>query len=136
MPLKRAFLAMFLTACLAHAAQAADQVFDAPDAASGLHAVNGKTYWEIFAMCFASAGAALEKAVTEKNEAQQQQMDALAADVRGRGIARLVADRAVFEGEAEEVVLARAAQAMPEPGFAAACRLYVKDHDSRFGTPN
>jgi hypothetical protein len=100
-----------------------------------MHAVDGKTYWEIFAACFASANAVLEKAAQERNETQQRAMGELADQVRERGIARLVTDRVVFEGEAEEVFLARAASVMPAANFAAACRTYIADHDSRFGTP-
>jgi hypothetical protein len=134
--LKRIAIAALLTVSLVHSAQAADQTFNAPDLADVLHPQNGKTYWEAFAMCFASAGAALEKIPTGKNAVQQREMDELAAAVRERGIARLIADRAVFEGEAEEVFLARAAQSMPEADFAGACRLFIRDHDSRFGPPN
>jgi len=114
---------------------AADATFDQPDAKSVLHAVNGRTYWEMFAVCFASANAVLEKAALDKNEAAQREFGELATAVLERGIARLVADRAVFEGEAEEVFLARAAQFSPATQFADACRLYIKDHDARFGPP-
>jgi hypothetical protein len=114
---------------------AADATFDAPDARDALHAVNGKTYWETFADCFASANVALQKAVLDKNEAAQREFGDLATAVHDRGIAQLVADRAVFEGEAEEVFLARAAQFSPAAEFARTCRLYVLDHDSRFGPP-
>jgi hypothetical protein len=113
----------------------ADATLNAPDAQNILHAANGKTYWEMFAVCFASANAVLEKAALDKNEAAQREFGALATAVLERGIARLVADRAVFEGEAEEVFLARAAQFPPAPEFAGACRLYIMDHDSRFGPP-
>ena len=114
---------------------AADATFDQPDTKNVLHAVNGKTYWEMFAVCFASANAILEKAALDKNEAAQREFGALATAVLERGIARLVADRAVFEGEAEEVFLARAAQFSPAAEFADACRLYIEDHDAHFGPP-
>jgi hypothetical protein len=117
------------------AAGGPDQMFHAPEAGTALHALDGKTYWETFAMCFASANAVLEKAARERNESEQRAMSALADAVLERGIARLVADRVVFEGEAEEIFLARAAGTVPAAGFADACRVYIKDHDSRFGTP-
>ena len=124
-----------LCLCVAGArAFAADQTFSAP-AGNVLHGVDGKTYWEMFAVCFASANAVLEKAAREQDQAAQTDMTQLAADVRERGIERLVKDRVVFEGEAEEVFLARAAQFMPAANFADACRLYIKDHDSHFGAP-
>jgi hypothetical protein len=127
------FAALCLCA-LGERAFAADQTFAAP-AGNVLHGVDGKTYWEMFAVCYASANAVLEKAALDQNETAQTEMTALAADVRERGIERLVKDRTVFEGEAEEVFLARAAQFMPAANFADACRLYIKDHDSRFGAP-
>jgi hypothetical protein len=114
---------------------AADQTFAAHDAGNVLHGVDGRTYWEMFAVCFASANAVLEKAAREQNQTPQTDITELAAEVRERGIARLVADRIVFEGEAEEVFLARAAGFMPAANFADACRLYIKDHDARFGAP-
>jgi hypothetical protein len=116
-------------------AVAADATFDAPDVRDVLHAVDGKTYWEMFAVCFASANAVLEKAALDKDEAAQRDFGELASRVLELGIARLVQDRAVFEGEAEEVFLSRAAQFPPAAEFARACRLYIKDHDSRFGPP-
>lgn len=135
MGLRTIFLAGVLCCSFASAAAAADATFDAPDAQNILHAANGKTYWEMFAVCFASADAVLEKAALDKNEAVQREFGDLATAVLERGIGRLVADRAVFEGEAEEVFLARAAQFSPAPQFADACRLYIKDHDARFGPP-
>jgi hypothetical protein len=129
---------LFAGLCLcafAASADAADQTFAAHDAGNVLHGVDGRTYWEMFAVCFASANAVLEKAALENNEAQQREMGELAAAVLERGIARLVADRVVFEGEAEEVFYARAAGFTPIANFADACRLYIKDHDSRFGAP-
>jgi hypothetical protein len=116
-------------------ALAADATFDQPDAKNVLHAVDGKAYWEMFAVCFASANAVLEKAALDRNGAAQQEFGALATAVLERGIGRLVADRSVFEGEAEEVFLARAAQFSPAADFADACRLYIRDHDARFGPP-
>lgn len=134
MRLPRAVLAC-ICCCLASGAVAADATFDAPDAKSALHALNGRTYWEMFAVCFTSANAVLEKAAQDRNEAAQREFGKLATDVLERGIARLVKDRAVFEGEAEEVFLSRAAQFPPIAEFADACRLYIDDHDSRFGLP-
>ena len=133
--LRTTFLVGVLCSSFAAAAAAADATFDAPDAGNVLHAVNGKTYWEMFAVCFSSANAVLEKAALDKNEAAQREFGDLATAVLERGIGRLVADRTVFEGEAEEVFLARAAQFPPATDFTNACRLYVKDHDSRFGPP-
>lgn len=132
---KRFSLAVLMVCLFAGTASADDATFDTPDAGNVLHGVNGKPYWEMFAVCFSSANAALEKAALDKDEAAQRAMTELAASVLERGIARLVADRTVFEGEAEEVFYARAAQFMPVANFAEACRLYIKDHDSRFGTP-
>jgi hypothetical protein len=128
------FAALSLWA-LAESARAADQTFAAHDSGNVLHGVDGRTYWEMFAVCFASANAVLEKAALENNESQQREIGELAAAVLERGIARLVADRVVFEGEAEEVFYARAAGFMPAANFADACRLYIKDHDARFGAP-
>jgi len=116
-------------------AHAADQTFAAHDFGNVLHAVDGRTYWEMFAVCFASADAVLEKAALENNETLQREMGDLAAAVLERGIARLVTDRVVFEGEAEEVFYARAAGFTPIANFADACRLYLQDHDARFGAP-
>ena len=135
MALRAIFLAGALCSGLASAAAAADATFDQPSPGNVLHAVDGKTYWEMFAVCFASANAVLEKAALNQNEAAQREFGELATAVLERGIARLVADRAVFEGEAEEVFLARAAQFSPAAEFADACRLYIKDHDTRFGPP-
>lgn len=135
MSLRTILLAGLLCSGFMSAAGAADATFDQPDAKSLLHAVDGKAYWEMFAVCFASANAVLEKAALDRNEAAQREFGELATAVLERGIARLVTDRAVFEGEAEEVFLARAAQFSPAGEFADACRLYIKDHDSRFGTP-
>jgi hypothetical protein len=140
MPSAKAFFAaLFICASAggawAAAAVAADQTFQAPEAGNPLHVLNGKTYWEMFAVCFASADAALGKAAQEQNETQQREMGELATAVLDRGIARLSTDRAVFEGEAEEVFLARAAEFMPAANFADACRAYIKDHDSHFGPP-
>lgn len=135
MRLSKFVLSGFLLCGFCAPAMAADQAFTAPEAGNPLHALNGKTYWEMFAVCFSSANAVLEKAAQEQNDTQQREMGELAAAVLERGIARLVTDRSVFEGEAEEVFLARAAQFMPAPNFADACRLYIKDHDSRFGPP-
>jgi len=133
----RAFMlsAALVLAFLPGVALSADATFDQPDLKSVLHAVNGKTYWEMFAVCFTSANVALEKAALEHNEAVQRDVGNLATQVLERGIGRLVADRTVFEGEAEEVFLARAAQFSPVADFADACRLYVRDHDARFGPP-
>jgi hypothetical protein len=129
-------IALTLILCeFSGSATAADQAFNAPEAGDVLHGVDGRTYWEMFAVCFASANAALEKAAADKDQMQQRAMDGLAASVLARGIARLVTDRAVFEGEAEEVFYARAAQFMPVADFADACRLYIQDHDSHFGAP-
>jgi hypothetical protein len=135
MRLKTGLLATWLCCGFVSAAVGADAAFDAPDAKNVLHAVNGKTYWEMFAVCFTSANAVLERAALDKNEAAQREFGELATAVLERGIGRLVADRSVFEGEAEEVFLARAAQFSPAAEFADACRLYIKDHDSRFGQP-
>ena len=129
------FFAALWVCAFAGSAHAADQTFAAHDAGNVLHGVDGRTYWEMFAVCFASANAVLEKAALENNETQQREMGELAAAVLERGIARLVADRVVFEGEAEEVFYARAAGFTPIANFADACRLYIKDHDSRFGEP-
>jgi hypothetical protein len=131
----RIIFAALSVCALAGSARAADQTFDAHDAGNVLHGVGGRTYWEMFAVCFASANAVLEKAALENNESQQREIGELAAAVLERGIARLVADRVVFEGEAEEVFYARAAGFMPVANFADACRLYIKDHDARFGAP-
>ena len=133
--LRRILLAGLLCGAFASGASAADATFDVPDTKNVLHTVNGKTYWEMFAVCFASANAVLKKAALERNEAAQREFGALASQVLERGIARLVADRVVFEGEAEEVFLARASQFAPVAEFAEACRLYIRDHDSRFGPP-
>jgi hypothetical protein len=135
MRLKTGLLAACLCCGFVPAAIGADAAFDQPDAKNVLHTVNGKTYWEMFAVCFTSANAVLERAALDKNEAAQRAFGELATAVLERGIARLVADRSVFEGEAEEVFLARAAQFSPVAEFADACRLYIKDHDSRFGPP-
>jgi hypothetical protein len=135
MALRTILLAGLMCGGLISAARAADATFDQPDAKNVLHAVDGKTYWEMFAVCFASANAVLEKAALDRNEATQREFGELATEVLERGIARLVADRSVFEGEAEEVFLARAVQFSPAGEFADACRLYIKDHDSRFGPP-
>jgi hypothetical protein len=131
---KIVFVALCICALGANA-YAADQTFAAHDAGNVLHGVDGRTYWEMFAVCFASTNAVLEKAALENNEAQQREMGELAAAVLERGIVRLVADRVVFEGEAEEVFYARAVQFTPIANFADACRLYIKDHDARFGAP-
>ena len=128
-------LAALCICTLGGSADAADQTFAAAEAGNLLRGVDGRTYWEMFAVCFASANAVLEKAAQEKDDTQQRDMEELAAAVLERGIARLVADRVVFEGEAEEVFYARAAGFMPVANFADACRLYIKDHDSRFGAP-
>ena len=133
-PAKSALAALCLCV-VSVGAFAADQTFSAPEAGNILHTLDGKTYWEMFAVCFASAGAVLEKAALEHNEAEQHEMDELAAAVLERGIARLVADRVLFEGEAEELFYARAAQFMPAANFADACRFYIKEHDARFGAP-
>ena len=135
MRVKTITVAAVLCSLFASAAIAADATFDVSDTKNVLHAVNGKTYWEMFAVCFASANAGLEKAALEHNEARQRDLGNLATQVLERGIGRLVADRTVFEGEAEEVFLARAAQSPPVAEFAGACRLYVLDHDQRFGPP-
>jgi len=135
MAVRRFLLAALLCSAFGSAGIAADATFAVPDAKNVLHTVNGKTYWEMFAVCFASANAVLQKAALEHNEAAQREFGALASQVLERGIARLVADRVVFEGEAEEVFLARAAQFSPVTEFADACRLYIKDHDARFGPP-
>ena len=135
MATRAALIVCLLCSAFAPLALAADATFSQPDAKNVLHAVDGKTYWEMFAVCFASANAVLEKAALDKNEAAQREFGALATAVLERGIGRLVADRAVFEGEAEEVFLARAAQFSPAADFADACRLYVRDHDARFGPP-
>ena len=135
MAARAAFLVCLLCSGLASPAMAADATFDQPDAKNVLHSVNGKPYWEMFAVCFASANAVLEKAALDNNEASQREFGALASAVLERGIGRLVMDRAVFEGEAEEVFLARAAQFSPVAEFADACRLYIGDHDARFGPP-
>ena len=132
---RAAFVVCLLCGGFASLAMAADATFDQPDAKNVLHGVNGKTYWEMFAVCFTSANAVLEKAALDQNEAAQHEFGALASAVLERGIARLVMDRAVFEGEAEEVFLARAAQFSPAAEFADACRLYIRDHDARFGAP-
>jgi hypothetical protein len=129
-------LAALSICALGRSAYAADQTFAAHDTGHVLHGVDGRTYWEMFAVCFASANAVLGKAALEKDGTLQRDMGELAAAVLERGIARLVADRVVFEGEAEEVFYARAAQFMPAANFADACRLYIKDHDWRFGAPN
>ncbi|HXI99673.1 MAG TPA: hypothetical protein VNH44_00535 [Micropepsaceae bacterium] len=134
MRIKLFSVAVLMVCGFAGAAWAADATFDAPDAGNALHAVNGKPYWEMFAMCFSSVNAALAKAARDKDETQQRDLSDLAASLLERGISRLVDDRTVFEGEAEEVFYARAAQSMPVANFADACRLYIKDHDSRFGT--
>ena len=134
MGVRAAFIVCLLCSGFASLAFA-DATFDQPDAKNVLHAVNGKTYWEMFAVCFTSANAVLEKAALDQNEAAQHEFGALASAVLERGIARLVMDRAVFEGEAEEVFLARAAQFTPAAEFADACRLYIRDHDARFGPP-
>ena len=133
--LRALFLSLAILLGAVAPAMAADATFDQPDAKNVLHVVNGKTYWEMFAVCFASANAVLEKAALDKNEAAQREFGELATAVLERGIARLVADRAVFEGEAEEVFLARAAQFSPATQFADACHLYIRDHDARFGPP-
>jgi hypothetical protein len=132
----RAAFVVFLLGCgFVSFAAAADATFDQPDAKNALHGVNGRTYWEMFAVCFTSANAVLEKAALDKDETAQSEFGALASAVLERGIARLVTDRAVFEGEAEEVFLARAAQFSPAAEFADACKLYIRDHDARFGPP-
>jgi hypothetical protein len=132
---RAALIVCLLCTGFASLALAADATFDQPDAKNVLHAVDGRTYWEMFAVCFSSANAVLEKAALDNNEAAQREFGALASAVLERGIGRLVADRAVFEGEAEEVFLARAAQFTPAVDFADACRLYIRDHDARFGAP-
>jgi hypothetical protein len=133
MDIRAAFVVCVLCCGFASLAAAADATIDQPDAKSALHGVDGRTYWEMFAVCFTSANAVLEKAALAKNEAVQSEFGALASAVLERGITRLVTDRAVFEGEAEEVFLARAAQFTPAAEFADACRLYIRDHDARFG---
>jgi hypothetical protein len=135
MRLTHIFMAALLLCNLPGRAIAADQTFNAPEPRNVLHALDGKTYWEMFGVCFASAQSVLERAALEQNEAQQREMNELAASVLERAIARLVADRGIVEKDAEEIFYARVAEFSPIAEFSDACRLYVRDHDTRFGAP-
>lgn len=118
-----AFMALAASLAVTPGAFAADQVVKAGngDALAGL---NGKFYWQLFALCETSL-----RAEALQHPAFAAPYTNIANSSNARALARLMADRGIVEADAQKLVASREKIERPVEGIATTCNQLIRKHD-------